>query len=235
MVWAESLRQAREALDWWKNHDSNGVRTTDKDTRILSLHVLASAGFGMSYPFMTARESPAPGFTMTYREALSLILEYTLVVIVIPKMFLKLPFVPKDWARASQATSEFQRYMTNMLEREKQLISQRAPGAANLMSSLVRGSKEAQQADAESDKGNTVLKGLTDTEIYGNLFLYNFAGHETTGNILTYSILLLAAHPKCQDWLAEEIEYVFSDQAYDQVWAYDQFPRLKRCLAIMVN
>lgn len=42
------------------------------------------------------------------------------------------------------------------------------------MSSLVRGSKEAQQADAESDKDNTVLKGLTDTEIYGNLFLYNY-------------------------------------------------------------
>ena len=235
MVWAESLRQAREMLDWWKNHDSNGVKSTDKDTRILSLHVLASAGFGMSYPFTSAREPPASDFTMTYREALSLILEYALVVIAVPKILLKLPFVPKNWARASQATTEFQRYMTNMLEREKHLISQRAPGAANLMSSLVRGSEEARQADTENDKDRTVPKGLTDSEIYGNVFLYNFAGHETTGNILTYSVLLLAAHPQWQNWLAEEIEQVFGDQPYNQAWAYNQFPRLKRCLAVMVS
>jgi cytochrome P450 len=235
MVWAESLRQAREMLDWWKNHDSNSVKSTDKDTRILSLHVLASAGFGMSYPFTSAREPPSSNFTMTYREALSLILEYILVVIAIPRILLKLPFVPKNWARASQATTEFQRYMTDMLEKEKLLISQRAPGAANLMSSLVRGSEEARQADTENDKGYNIPKGLTDSEIYGNIFLYNFAGHETTGNILTYSILLLAAHPQWQDWLAEEIEQVFGDQPYNQAWAYKQFPRLKRCLAVMVS
>ena len=235
MVWAESLRQAREMLDWWKNHNSNGVMTTDKDTRILSLHVLASAGFGVSNPFASAREPPAPDFTMTYREALSLILEYTLVVIAVPKALLNLPFMPMNWRRASQATTEFQRYMTNMLESEKQLISQKLPGAVNLMSSMVRGSEEARQASAENDQDNSVPKGLTDTEIYGNLFLYNFAGHETTGNILTYSVLLLAAHPQWQDWLAEEIEYVLGDQPYDQAWAYNQFPRLKRCLAIMVS
>ena len=61
--------------------------------------------------------------------------------------------------------------MMNMLEREKKLISQRAPGAANLMSSLVRGSEEARQVDAGSYKDNTVPKDLTDAEIYGNLFL----------------------------------------------------------------
>jgi cytochrome P450 len=121
-----------------------------------------------------------------------------------------------------------------MLEREKQLISERAPGVANLMSSLMRGSEEARQADAKNDKDNAVLKSLTESEIYGNMFLYNFAGHETTGNILTYSVLVLAAHPQCQDWLAEEIEHVFGDQTCDQAWAYNHFPRSKRCLAVMV-
>lgn len=47
----------------------------------------------------------------------------------IAKIILKLPFVPKDWARASQVTSEFRRYMTNMLEREKQLISPKSSGS----------------------------------------------------------------------------------------------------------
>ncbi len=235
MVWDESLRQAREMLDWWKGHDSNGVKSTDKDTRILSLHVLASAGFGMSYPFTSAREPPAQGFTMTYRDALSFILEYTLVVIAVPKILLNLPFViPRNWAKANQATIEFQRYMTNMLETEKRLMSQRVPGASNLMSSLVRGSEEARHSEAEKDENRTLPQGLTDAEIYGNMFLYNFAGHETTGNILTYSVLLLAAHPQWQDWLAEEIHHVFGHEPSDQAWTYSQFPRLKRCLAVMV-
>lgn len=86
-----------------------------------------------------------------------------------------------------------------MLEREKQMISQRAPGAANLMKWLVRGSREAKQADTESDRDYILLNGLTDPENYGDLFLYNFAGHETSENIMTYSILFLAAHPKWQD------------------------------------
>lgn len=77
-------------LDWWKNHDLNGVKSTDKDTRILSLHVLASAGFGTSYPFTSAREPPAPDFTMTYREALFLILECPLVVIAFPESTLEI-------------------------------------------------------------------------------------------------------------------------------------------------
>lgn len=234
MVWVESLRQAHEMLDWWTSHDSHGIKSTDKDTRILSLHVLASAGFGLSYPFMSARDPPAPGFTMTYREALSLILEYTLIIIAVPNTLLKLPFMPKSWARAGQATTEYRRHMTNMLENERSLISQRAPGAANLMSSLVRGSEQAQKEHAKEDKENSGPKGLTDSEIYGNVFLYNFAGHETTGNILTYSILLLAAHPQWQDWVADEIRHVLVDQPYNHTWTYQNFRKLKRCLAIMV-
>lgn len=77
--------------------------------------------------------------------------------------------------------------------------------------------------------------GLTDSEILGNLFLYNFAGHETTGNILTYSILLLAAHPHWQDWIAEELQHVFGDSPDDKAWDYNLFPQLKRCLAVMVR
>lgn len=75
-----------------------------------------------------------------------------------------------------------------------------------------------------------MLKGLTDTEIYGNLFLYNFAGHEWRT-----AAYFLRPTQKWQDWLAEEIEFVFGDQTHDQVWAYNQFPRLKRYLAIMVK
>ena len=234
MVWTESLGQARDMLDWWTRRDMNRIKTTDKDTRILSLHVLASAGFGASYPFRSAMDPPGSTFTMNYRDALNLVLSNILMIVIIPPKILSLPFMPTKWARVGQAAVEFERYMTKMLERERQSVSQQVPERANLMSALVRGSEEARRATPKQNPSHG-LTGLTDSEILGNLFLYNFAGHETTGNILTYSILLLAAHPQWQEWIADEIRHVVGDTPPGETLAYDLFPRLKRCLAIMVR
>ncbi|KAI9836332.1 MAG: hypothetical protein M1837_003399 [Sclerophora amabilis] len=243
LVWAEAMRQARGMLGWWTRKDQNGISTTDKDTRILSLHVLTCAGFGMSYSFRSAMDAPQAGFTMTYRDALALILEHALIVIAFPHKVLSLPFVPAKWKAVGRATREFRAYMANMLEKEKNLISRRASGADNLMSALVRGSEEARQAqqkDNSSSKSGTgsqhESQGLTDQEIIGNVFLYNFAGHETTGNILAYCILLLAAYPQWQEWISEEIQHVVKDGPKTETWDYHQsFPRLKRCLAILLE
>ncbi|KAL9596408.1 MAG: hypothetical protein Q9179_004620 [Wetmoreana sp. 5 TL-2023] len=235
IVWTESIQQARGMLDWWKDYGSNGVRTTAKDAKILSLNVLISAGFGMSYPFASGRDPPTQGFTMSYQEALSLVLEYTLVIVALPKVLLRLPFIPEAWVRAGQATIGFQRHIAKMVDKERSLISQGVSGAASLTSLLVRGSEEARRKKAHTDQEGNAPNGLTDEEIYGNIFLFNFAGHETTANILTYSILLLAAHPQWQDWLSEEVEHVFGGEHGGQAWTYDKFPKLKRCLAVMLE
>lgn len=50
LVWVESLRQASEMLRWWRSDHPDGVRSTAKDIKALTLHVLFSAGFGKSYP-----------------------------------------------------------------------------------------------------------------------------------------------------------------------------------------
>ena len=120
--------------------------------------------------------------------------------------------MPKKWARVGQAAIEFKKYMTQMLERERQSISQQAPERANLMTALFRGSEVACSAMPNQTPGRAPA-GLTNSEVLGNLFLYSFAGHKTTGKILTYNILLLAAQPQWQDWIAEEIQHVFGAKA----------------------
>lgn len=37
--------------------------------------------------------------------------------------------------------------------------------------------------------------GLTESEIYGNVFMLNLAGHNTTAHSLTFAIHFLAANP----------------------------------------
>lgn len=227
-------------LDWWTCNDQDGIKTLDRDAKTLSLHVLTSAGLGISYPFLSARNPPGSDFGMNYRDALALILEHLLVLLAIPPILLSLPFIPHRWAQVGQATKDFQKYMLEMLEKEKKLISDRSPGTGNLMSSLVRESEKAEKTGIEKQRADNEgaiveeRRGLTDNEILGNVFLYIFAGHETTGNVITYSILLLATYPQWQEWVAEEVDYFVEDGQPTETWDYEVYPRLKRCLAIMV-
>lgn len=88
-----------------------------------------------------------------------------------------------------------------------------------------------------SKNGNASHQGgLRDDEILGNIFIYNFAGHETTGNVLSYSIHLLITHPEVQDWIGGEIRHYLDTHKSSSTWTYEElFPKLKRCLAIMVS
>ena len=78
--------------------------------------------------------------------------------------------------------------------------------------------------------------GLTDDEVLGNLFLYSTAGHDTTSNTLCYAIYLLAIYPELQDWIGEEVDEVVSGHGESGEWDYNiVFPKLQRCLALMVS
>jgi len=100
-------------------------------------------------------------------------------------------------------------------------------GHPNLLNTLVQKSEMVKRS-------NTAGGGFTDDEIYGNLFIFSFAGHETTANTLTYSIYLLAAFPKWQDWLAEEIRSVCGELDTADLPAYQAlYPKLNRCLSTM--
>lgn len=71
----------------------------------------------------------------------------------------------------------------------------------------------------------------------GNLFVINFAGHDTTPNPFAFSMLLLTAHPEVQAWLAEEVASIQAakDTPVGQ-WDYNAvFPRLKHCQAVLLE
>ncbi|KAJ6012570.1 cytochrome P450 monooxygenase [Penicillium canescens] len=75
---------------------------------------------------------------------------------------------------------------------------------------------------------------LSDEEIESNLFLFMFAGHETTANTLVYIVYLLAIFPDWQNWVIQEIDEIFSGIPLDKEISYkDVFNRLTRLKAIM--
>lgn len=218
-------------LQSWSQQGHKGTKETVRDTALLALHVLTYAGFGMKYSYAEGVQRPQPGFTMSYRDALSMVLHDIIYLFILPRAVLRLSFMPRKFRDLGQATMEFQKYMEEVLARERQLISEREPGQGNLISALIRASEEAKEL-GEDDS----TQGLRDEEIFGNVFVYNLAGHETTANAVATAIVLLAAHPEWQDWIAEEINVVFARGESIQNGTYEAaFPRLRRCLAIMVR
>ena len=172
-----------------------------------------------------------------YRDALKIVLDNALLLMVAPLMLLSSRIMPQSWARIGQATIAFRQYMMDMLTGETALLSQGKPGTGSLMTSFVKALEDNQknESDFKSDAVGPTSKGLTVSEILGNIFVINFAGHDTTANTLAFGLLLLSAYPEVENWVAEELREIVKDQS-SETWDYDTlFPRLKRCQAVLVS
>lgn len=237
LVWNESLRQARDMIKEWTRKKSKETLGLQKDTRTLTLNVLAATGFRRSVKFQGSSRQPGDDEILGYREALATIMDNALFMMLVPSRILCSPLVPQSWAKVGQATTSFKKYMLEMLDQEKSLAAQEKSGASHLTSALLRASEEYSQYKSRNDtkdEDKSMVKGLTVEELLGNIFLINFAGHDTTANTLAYAIVLLAANPQVQDWIAEEVRAVAGNDP-NQRWEYEYaFPLLKRSLAVMV-
>jgi hypothetical protein len=225
------VRQAKQMMDYWASF-TKPVRTTDEDTRTLSLHVLSGAGFGKQYSFSSSAEKPKEGHRFNYRDSIALVLENCVLIFILgPKLLAKLSGWPifGRLSNVGQATIDFKDHMTTMLQEEKQAIAEGKTRAATITNSLIRASGHD---GSSKDAG---FKGLTEDEIYGNIFVYNFAGHDTTATVFNWAFYLLAAYPEVQDWMFEEIDSVCGDKDLATIDFKDIFQKLPRCLAIMVS
>jgi cytochrome P450 len=232
-VWAEALRQATSMLSGWLGEPQGKVSTLVDDTRIVALHVLSAAGFGVSHDFHGGARILTKGHTLSYVDALMVVLDLIPSIIVDKMPWLKsIPdfALPKKVKTILEGTREFRLYMDEMLDGERKIMAEN-PGTAkpNLVSTLIRTSDESK---AGGDRSSV---RLTDDEIKGNMFIFNLAGHDTTANTLAYAIALMAVHPEVQEWVLEEVESVLKENGEGRLVYEELFPKLKRCLAVMVS
>lgn len=219
----------------WEHKGQAGTAGVAKDARTLSLNVLATAGFHKSYPFHSHDESHADE-ARSYRTSLATVLDNSLLMMLAPPRLLSLPFAPASWQNIGQAVKDFRRYMSDMLNQERCSASQGAVGRGTLISSLVRASEDGKPNEVDSkNRHRPTVRSLSFSEMLGNIFVINFAGHDTTANTLAYAMLMLAAYPDVQEWIAEEIRQVLEVPENDIQKYEATFPQLKRCFAVLVS
>lgn len=90
---------------------------------------LSCIGFGTSHDFRKSGfAAPTQGHSITLRENLTVVYSNIFMVILLPHKLLSFPFLPKKLSDLGQALEEYKRYMVEMVEQEKKLLTQRAPG-----------------------------------------------------------------------------------------------------------
>lgn len=239
-VWDEALRQSKGMIASWTGTRAvkEGVPSFQSDTRSVSLNILAAVGFRQSYDFVGSADDQKIE-TGTYREALQTVLDHAILLMLVPYKVLTFPLMPKSWARVGEAGKAFKSYMVQMLDEETQAFQQGAEGSGGIMTSLVR-ALDTYQNDIDTkstakEAGPSSTKGLSVPEIFGNIFVINFAGHDTTANTLAFAMLLLVNHPEIQDWAAEELHQVIGDSVLEE-GSYNKFyTQLLRFRAILVS
>ncbi|KAJ9654829.1 hypothetical protein H2198_006184 [Neophaeococcomyces mojaviensis] len=221
-VWNESRRQAQQMLKTWLATGANGVSTTREETATLALNVLTTTGLGMD----GSSETDAEGkHRMSYNAAITTILRRFPFLLLMPMKWLKASLMPSMLRHLGESCEQFIGYITEMLDNERVRAEKEVRGSSNLLGNLVRA--------ADAEKKDKASIGLTNSEIHGNMFIFTFAGHETTANAITTAITYLARYPERQEWIREEFRYAISNDSGPH-WDYEKcFPRLKRCLAIM--
>jgi cytochrome P450 len=123
------------------------------------------------------------------------------------------------------AMREFRVHMEEMMEEKSRLVEGIEEARKNNLLSVLLRLRDGSERD-----------GLSNEEILGNLFTYNIAGHDTISNTLTYCLYLISVQPEIQEWIREETQHVLGSDSNVEDWEYEEaFPRLKRCLALMVG
>lgn len=137
-VWNESIRQTQQMLESWD--DSGILSSVAMDTRKLSLKVLSAIGFRQVFNFRSSQKAKAPEGVggLSYRDALQIVLDNVILIMLIPLKYLTYSWLPAWMRRIGLAGNEFQRHMEGMVEEEMEPLDQDEKSSGSLITSFVR-------------------------------------------------------------------------------------------------
>jgi cytochrome P450 len=231
IVFQESCRQTVEMMDNYANNVKGVTDDAMNGLKTIAINVLATAGYGVSWPWKQEKQDPQPGYRMTYIEATRTAVDHIVEAAVMPVKLLLLPFMPTILQNVGHAVREFPAHTKQMLDSERKRSPEDSNGRTNLMSILVK--EVVQGTEGKQGETSKPTQRLSESEITGNLFVFTAAGFDTTANTMAYAVTLLATYPKWQKWLFEELDEVLRDKG-EELEYVEIFPKLTRCLALMV-
>ncbi|KAK4206069.1 cytochrome P450 [Rhypophila decipiens] len=244
-VWGSTMEQTSQMVDLLLSSKLDGVKgvggnaegVSDQNiecARSIAKNVLGQVGYGESRPFQLRglpRDQEAAA-KMTYVDAVGLCGELIIVCVTLSSWLLKMSFMPNMLQVLGIAMDKLPNLCKDMIEERRKEVHG-SGGRENFMSMLIRMSDDSKMGRETSKETGGLY--LTEDEIMGNLFVFTAAGYDTTANALGFAVSFLAAFPEWQVWMQEEIDSVLGQPGADIQDYASLFPKLPRCLAIMLE
>lgn len=208
LVWESATKQAREWMATWDSPNSErSMKIIEEDINTIAMNVLMFASFGQDYGFVDGGTKDIPsGHTKSFREIMPFMLKNVGLAWATRSFTLPKMLEPKSLATLRETKNELFQYFDESLRK--------ADG--DFVKSFV-------EANENEKKGGR--QHLTKDELFGNMYMIQLAGFDTTSNAMLLTMALLATHPEVQEWIFEELGQV---EAYE-----DTYPAAIRCRAAM--
>ena len=175
----------------------------------MALHVLGKTGFdreGSCLEELRFAEKPTEGHKLSFADTF-LGIDQDLPLIALTPPFLLRSSPLQVHKRGWLLFTEMQKYLREAVIRKRSSASWKDPSRKSLLDLLV----EAGDSDSL----------LSEAQVTGNIFILNFAGHESNAHALQFALLNLACRPDMQREVQRDIDRIFGDRSAEQ-WTYSE-------------
>ncbi|CAE6422648.1 unnamed protein product [Rhizoctonia solani] len=191
LVWSETEDIMQRLFKIWDSSDNKEVRIDNVPdmTEMLALLVISMAGFGRRISWDPTDDKVPEGRQMSFSNALRTVSKNLI------------------FRNVTTAFSEFGEYLISMINLGRKNSKAASDGPKDEpQAEIVRDSLFSILLSANNENAEDEKRGLDDKEVAGNIFLFLFAGHETTAHTLAFCLGLLALHSEVQKEVHAQIE-----------------------------
>ncbi|QRW18784.1 cytochrome P450 family protein [Rhizoctonia solani] len=208
LVWSETEDIMRRLFRIWDRRGCKEVHIDNVSdvTETLGLLVISMAGFGRRISWDPVDDKIPQGHQMSFSNAVRTVSRNLIGRALIPTWAKNLTKTTRD---ITTAFSEFGQYLTDMVA-----LGQKSSEVTGDQSQDMHEPKLAPDSlinlllSANCENTWDGGKGLDDKEVAGNIFLFLFAGHESTAHAISFCLGLLALYPEVQQEVYAQIEEV---------------------------
>ncbi|KAF1355852.1 putative cytochrome P450 [Lizonia empirigonia] len=169
---------------------------------VLAMQVLTVVAFGQE----TELVAVPPRHRQSLMESLGFILKHVLLTVVFSSLRAPDWLLPSVLRKLKVSVAEVRLYMQELVLAHMQSTTSRVTTEGSRPASLIEAMVTANELEKQGNTGVKKRSFLTDSELYGNIFVYNLGGFETRASTLTFAFPFLAIYPEIQTWIAEELD-----------------------------
>jgi cytochrome P450 len=241
-VWSEARRQTKaleHTIEAESERHMGRVRTTFD---VVAMKVLTVIVWGQE----SDPDGVPAGHKMSLMDSMGFMLKHILLTVVFNSLRAPNFLLPRILQKLRLSVKEVRLYMEELVNAHMQ-SSPSKPSTRKRPASLLSAIVSANELEKRGNEGKP-RSYLTDSELYGNIFVFNLGGYETTAATITFALPFLALNPDIQSWITEEIDAHIthsrspnstdsnsdSDSDSDGFTEYSEvYPRLLRTRALM--